>query len=362
MPDARASAIAMYGPRGVCLHDGGLIVADSGNHRLLLWQSLPTQHHAPADVVIGQNTFTSEAPGLLHLPTGVAVVGGRLVVCDAWHHRVLVWNRVPTENNAAPDSVIGQEDLGGVTENRGGPPIRGSLYWPYGVGFNAHWFCIADTGNRRVLVWRGVPEPGQTPEGVIGQAGFERGEENRGEGVGPRSFRWPHGVCIHNGTLFIADAGNHRVLVWNERSGGVEGAMAGEPASHAIGQADLFGAREWPYGPQGCGALRFPYAIGRMSERELAIADTANNRVLLLDADAAAASNVGAASVLGQADFDGSGENRWERVDPTTLCWPYGVSCQDGMIAIADSGNNRVMVWEREPRLADPGEAGDGRA
>ena len=58
--------------------------------------------------------------------------------------------------------------------------------------------------------------------------------------------------------------------------------------------------------------------------------------------------------VLGQGDFDSAGENRWEAVRDDTLCWPYGLALADGgsrdgaggLLAVADSGNNRVMLWD----------------
>ena len=53
-----------------------------------------------------------------------------------------------------------------------------------------------------------------------------------------------------------------------------------------------------------------------------------------------------ALDVVGQSGFAGSGENRWESVSANTLCWPYGICFHQGKLAIADSGNNRVMLWD----------------
>jgi hypothetical protein len=50
--------------------------------------------------------------------------------------------------------------------------------------------------------------------------------------------------------------------------------------------------------------------------------------------------------VLGQPDFDASGENNWKAVTSSSLCWPYGLCLHRGRLAIADSGNNRVMIWQ----------------
>ena len=50
--------------------------------------------------------------------------------------------------------------------------------------------------------------------------------------------------------------------------------------------------------------------------------------------------------VLAQPDMDANGENRWDAVADDSLCWPYGLCLAGNRLAIADSGNNRVMVWE----------------
>ncbi len=81
-------------------------------------------------------------------------------------------------------------------------------------------------------------------------------------------------------------------------------------------------------------------------QRRLAVADTANNRVLLWNDFPLDDTNVSPAAVLGQLDFDGNGENRWDAVTKDTLCWPYGIHFHNGQLAIADSGNNRVMIWD----------------
>lgn len=46
---------------------------------------------------------------------------------------------------------------------------------------------------------------------------------------------------------------------------------------------------------------------------------------------------------------DVNGENRWSRVEHDTFCWPYGLSHHGEHLAVADSGNNRVMVWRVGP-------------
>jgi hypothetical protein len=337
LPDAQPTPAHLYAPRGVYLNDDVLVVVDSGNHRVLIWYGMPGTDHAAADVVIGQADFTSEGSKLFHLPTGVAVHAGALYVADAWHHRILVWHRIPERNGAAPDAAIGQRDLAGVEVNRGGSVSRTSMYWPYGVSVVDGNLYVADTGNRRVLIWDGVPLKDEPPSRVLGQSDFESNGENRGVGVDERSFRWAHDVAGDASRTFVADAGDHRVL-------GFDAPIAGDAkATLVIGQPTFASSSEYGYAPQGPAKLRFPYSIS-YDRGTLAVADTANNRVLLFDRPAAGA-GASAYAVVGQTGFDANGENEWKAVTPATLCWPYGIHLHAGKLAIADSGNNRVMIW-----------------
>lgn len=346
LPNALPSASQMYAPRGVFFDDDYLVVADSGNHRVLIWHGLPQHDSQPADSVIGQTGFEYEGPNAagrgpengLHLPTGVAIIEGRLFVADAWHHRILFWNTVPQQNGAPPDGVIGQSRLDGTEPNRGGPITATGLYWPYGFGMIAGWFYITDTGNRRVLGWQGVPEPDQPPRLILGQDSGDVGEDNRGAPVCAKSFRWPHAVAGDSRVLYVADAGDHRLLGWSPRP------IADRNADLVIGQENFETAAEFPYAPQGPRKLRFPYAVASEGET-LAVADTANNRVLLWDRLPLAYPAPPPDQVMGQDSFEGNGENRWKAVTSETLCWPYGIWLHGDKLAIADSGNNRVMIW-----------------
>jgi hypothetical protein len=341
LPDASPTPSTMYAPRGVCLTDDAVIVADTGNHRILIWHDgIDGPDHGPADVVLGQPDATSEGPKLFFLPTGLAVIDGRLVVCDAWHHRLLVWDTVPTRGDEAHSIVLGQPDLGGVTEGCG--PQQ--FYWPFGCALVDGTFWVTDTGNRRVLGWRGgIPEPGQGADVVLGQVDLDHRGENRDGPVAANSLRWPHAVCGVGDLLIVADAGNHRILGWR-------GPMAAERAADVVmGQGAFTTAAEFPYRPQGPRALRFPYAVAASPSGALFVADTSNNRIAIIDDAGAtlAAEPVGAPfdRVLGQRDLDANGENRWSRVEHDSLCWPYGLAYHDRALAVADSGNNRVMLW-----------------
>ena len=359
LPSAEPTDRFLYAPRGVYFDDDVLVVTDSGNHRVLIWHGVPEADGRPADVVLGQPDFFSEGPRAggddvvrgMHLPTGVAVIAGRLIVADAWHHRLLVWDAVPQTSFAPPDHVLGQPSPEAVTPNRGGEITARGMYWPYGFGLVGGIFYVTDTGNRRILGWRGLPEPEQPADFVMGQDAPSDGYENRGRAVGPDTYRWPHDVAGDDDVLFIADAGNHRVLGWApppERDA---------PARLVLGQEDFATAFEMPHTPPGPSRMRFPYAVSLCGNR-LAVADTANNRVLVWHEAPREGAFHPADEVLGQADFSTAGENRWTAVTKETLCWPYGLHQHGNRIAVADSGNNRVVIWKVE----EPAKAQAGRA
>ncbi len=384
LPPAKPSMAWMYSPRGVFLGERQLVVADSGNHRVLIWHELPCCDEQPADVVLGQPDGETEGHGAggrgpergMNLPTGVLIHDGRLVVADAWHHRILVWDTVPQADDVAPDLVLGQPDASSVQENRGGECSASTFYWPFGIALVGSTFWVADTGNRRLLGWRsGIPDPGQPADIVLGQPDPSAREENRGGAAGPASFRWPHDITGNEDLMLVADAGDHRILGWSPPPD------ADRDADLVLGQADFTTADEWPYGPHTNDRFRFPYAVcldaggqersdsgidtggqersdsgidtggqersdsGIDTGGRLAVADTANNRVLLWDE--VPVDGRGADHVLAQPDFGSNGENRWTSVQRDTLCWPYGLSMRGDTLAVADSGNNRVMVWKQ---------------
>ena len=53
-----------------------------------------------------------------------------------------------------------------------------------------------------------------------------------------------------------------------------------------------------------------------------------------------------ATRLAGQHGFADKGDNRWQAAARDSLCWPYNVAASDDTAVIADSGNNRVLLWE----------------
>src|SRR5258708_2756865 len=113
-------------PTAVATDGRILAVADTDNNRVLLWLSIPSNNGQPADVVLGQPDFktassnfgggnTPSAKGLRG-PQGVWIQSGRLFVADTQNHRLLIWNSVPSGNAAPADLVVGQPNFSTYVE------------------------------------------------------------------------------------------------------------------------------------------------------------------------------------------------------------------------------------------------------
>lgn len=349
----------LFGPRGACVAGASLWVCDTGHHRLLGWSSVPTDDQHPADWLVGQPDFEHEGrngkadpgPASLNVPTGVCACGDGLAVADAWNHRVLIWHRPPAGLNVPADVVLGQGDFTSVEGNRGGSEAAADhLFWPYGVLWDGARLWVTDTGNRRVLMWNGIPTAnGQPADRVLGQAGFHRRDENGGGDPSASSMRWPHSVAIWGGRLCVADAGNNRIMVWNTAA-----PTDNQPCDVVLGQQDaqLVDHNQSLYWPS-AGGLNMPYGIAAIGDWLLS-ADTANSRVIAWHQDECT-TGAEARALTGQVEFNAKGDNRWQAPVRDSLCWPYAVSgavCSLGSVAVvADSGNNRVLLWRIAPEL-----------
>lgn len=251
-----------------------LLVSDSTNNRLLVWNRLPVVNGAPAGLVLGQTSFDTgdEALGAdgLSGPGGVWTDGTTLLVCNRNAHRVLLWQHWPIENGAPADLVLGQAAFD--TADLPDPPTASSMGNPVGVFFDGEKLFVADSLNNRVLVWNGMPAAdGQAADFVIGQTDLVTGLPNGGGPVGPAGMSGPTAVLVASGSLFVADTTNRRVLVFTPvpEESGVE-------ASAVLGHADLASGDLEPPGPATMGRPQGMTAV----DDQLFVVDRDWNRVL----------------------------------------------------------------------------------
>jgi hypothetical protein len=221
------SAAGLRGPSSAHLTPTGrLVVADSSNNRVLIWNQVTSGPLGDADVVLGQQTMitcaangggASPSDSTLSGPNSVWSDGNRLIVADTANHRVLVWDTLPTTSFQPATTVLGQRGFADAQRNAGGGAIPSamSLDTPVAVDVNeAGQLAVVDEQNNRVLVWNRIPAAGahgQAADQVIGKSGFTDGDANP---PSDRTLAEPQGVRFHGSDLIVVDHENNRLLVW----------------------------------------------------------------------------------------------------------------------------------------------------
>src|SRR5262249_39695353 len=152
-------------------------------------------------LVLGQPNFTTyvepdltqakqdaTANNLLN-PVSVTSDGTRLYVTDLGHHRVLIWNSIPTQNQQPADVVVGQPDLVSAIPD------------------NAFTGTAATTaGDKNV----------ETPVMCTISNGTDSNSKPTYPSLCASTLSFPRYALSDGTSLFIADGGNDRVLIFNQ--------------------------------------------------------------------------------------------------------------------------------------------------
>ncbi|CAA0103064.1 Uncharacterised protein [BD1-7 clade bacterium] len=257
------SAATLNSPETFIISDGKLIVTDTSNNRVLIWNTLPTVSGVAADVVLGHDNFTcgdidtptvepitllpvnpeeaeTDEPLSIGSPGGVWSNGEMLIVADSDNDQLLIWQSFPTTNNQEPDLIIGPEIMVAGTEDTAPSESEEpetlevtSLDFPYHLYSNGNQLFLSDFENNRVLVWNTLPtSTNQEPDVILGQSNLQANTENddnqdgqsdrvdNGESettrvTSARTLSNPAGAYTANNQLIITDEGNSRYLIFN---------------------------------------------------------------------------------------------------------------------------------------------------
>ena len=424
------SANSLNGPQGAAVDaNGNLFVADVSNNRVLVFFSpIPMAKpsgppgnfgDATADLAIGQPDLVSGAcnqGGGATLATlcmapffgvGIAVDGsGDLYVADTKNDRALEYNGpfgYGQTNNPAADLVFEGNNLaqpsGVAADSNGnfyvsseshnqvyeytqpvplktadllnlmiGPgaqnPNAASLQFPMGLAIDAvNNLYVADQANNRVLEFNEGSSPAdKVANGAGGQINLSHNAPNYVDAVGENA---PGGIAVDASSdpphrhLYVADSTNNRVLGWND----VSSYVSAQPADIAIGQPDLFsykcnnGVAGGDVAGLGPDSLCGPARMAVDQKGNLYVADSANNRVLVYNTPFNAASGEPGAGD-GSADFVyGQGG-----AFTTRNCNLKGASattlCNPAAVALDGAGNIYIAdAWNN--RVLEFAKAGD---
>jgi hypothetical protein len=294
------SADTLNNPTYVALDSaGGLYIADRDNHRALYYAP---DGDTTADRVYGQfgsfvlNVVNNDGSGLISgvggpsadnlgvyaLTLAVDAAGG-LYISDSSSHRVLYY---APDGNTTADRVYGQfGNFNTAAKNNDGSGSSGavsanSLNFPRGVAFDAAGgVYIADRDNHRVLYF--APDGDTTADRVYGQAGsFSSNTANMGGAVTADSLSSPRALVIDAvGGLYVADAGNNRVLYFAPGGDTTADWVFGQFGSFTTGVPNNDGS-----GASGLPSAQNLNGVQGMAlhNGSLYLSDTNNNRLLVV--------------------------------------------------------------------------------
>lgn len=216
------SATQLDNPTSAMIAGNRLFVVDQGNSRVLIWNSIPTTNGVAADVVVGQDDFVTatadEGADRLNRPSDLWTDGFRLLVADTGNNRVLLWDQIPRSNGKDASLVIGQADFFRTTSGTSAAALRA----PLSVTSDGVRIYVADAGNHRVAVMDAFPIlSGESFDTLYGQQEFSYRVANdddqdleRDDQPSARVLDTPTGVHVADGVLIVSDRNNHRALMF----------------------------------------------------------------------------------------------------------------------------------------------------
>ncbi len=362
------TASSLNNPTGVASLTSGLVVADAGDNRLLVYPS-PTTSSA-ATSVIGQNSFNDSSPNKgggdasansFSAPTDIASGNQELYVADTKNNRVLVFTLSPAGVGASATRVIGQLDFPYT-----GPNIVDGRGFYFANGFPAGAVLdssvtptrlyVPDTFNNRILGYSDFThlKNGQPADIVIGQPDFNRSVINypSGDAATPNSsgLYQPTALTVDSaGNLYVTDSGNGRVLRFPAPF--ASGKTALEEADLVLGQSsftsDITDATDVTLGtPVGIALTADGFNATKTDSGWLVVADAQQNRVVLFKKPFTSGMSINV--VLGQPGFTSSTASNTQRGFNS----PRGVAVdpQDHVL-VADTTNSRVQVFDQAVNL-----------
>lgn len=362
------SASTLSGPTTALFAGSRVVVADTENHRVLVWNTLPQAAGAPADLVLGQASMTGRKPNRdrgdldedghsdasldgMFYPTGLASDGTRLFVSDRAQHRILVWDTFPTQSGQQADRELGQSTGSGVLPNRGQgsfATVADGLFLPTALVLDGTSLFVADTENNRVLRWDDV-NAAPTLGRVYGQVdGSSVANANVGAGgsvisglaqapaTAPGSVLRPVGLAVAGGRVFVSERDSNRVHVF-ERDTGAEVSVLGHATLGSGAEND---------GGVGARSLASPAGLAT-DATTLWIADSANHRVVGVPLAEAATTNAAATRRIGQASWSQNGYSRSLPVSAGGSPRPSAVALTPESLYVAETSYNRVLVYDR---------------
>ncbi|CAF5011905.1 unnamed protein product, partial [Rotaria sp. Silwood1] len=295
-------------PTSIMLDPYGYIyVLDTGNARVQKW--FPGD---PYGITILSATMSS--------PMGMSLdFSGNLFIADTSYHRVLSFPLScpsPTTTTTQPPTISQSQICStgiwnqtftvtaGITSSLGATTTL--LNYPADIGFDGFSnMYVADRANHRIQLFRSGQTVGTTVAGTTGTAGGTYAQLSS-----------PYGITVtQNGTMFIMDTNNYRVLRW----------QLGDPMGYIVAGGNGAGGAFTQIGTSYCLFVDNQYNVY--------ISENSNHRVTVWYNQ-----NKTAGALVAGGNGLGSSAER--------LNYPWGLYVDSNQtVYIADASNHRVQRW-----------------
>ena len=339
-----AGTTGLHAPYDVALDTvhGKLYVADGANHRVLRYAYPLTGNQPNAELVFGQPDFLGGTAGTsqntFNNIRGLAVDGtGRLWVSEFTNNRVVWFNSAYAiaTNQPYASGVLGQKDF----ISGGAATTQNGMRSPYGLTVDATGrIYVADAGNNRVLRFDNAADKanGTNADGVLGQPDFT----SNTAALTQNGMNTPRGVAVYGASLFVAERNAARVLRFDNAAGRVNGANA----DGVLGQADFISNVQ----SLSQGGMEYPGRLAADGSGRLYVSDGFNfDRVVIFHNAANRPNGANADFVLGQPDFVSAGAGLAQnRISLDSSAGGMAVDDLNHILILADFGNNRVLLYQ----------------
>lgn len=283
-------------------------------------------------------------------PQGIAVDNSvsppNIYIADTANNRVLGFHyNTQLTAGATADIVLGQTDRFSNLPQGPGTARTTGLNSPTAIAVDAAGnVYVADTGNNRIVRF---PQPFNQPAGyqfpdiVIGQLTFGTNTGNLG-GISAFSLLLNSGSYIgrnglafdSSGNLWVADTGNNRVLRFNVST--LKPNPSGIPADTVLGQA-AFNTNQQAASATTANGFYRPTGLTFDAAGNLYVSDEGSRILVFAPNPASGASAIRIAGLDPNSGSPGA----------TAIAFnvPQGIAATSTNLLVADSNNNRVMVF-----------------
>lgn len=298
-----------------------------------------------ASSVIGQTDFGPSSAGRsqsnIQAPDDVAIcpITKKVFISEVSNHRILRFaSYEAVQNGGQAEAVIGQ----GNYSNASFSATRINLRFPRGIFVDNEgtlWVC--DSGNSRVLWFDDaaeLPEFDPPASGVLGQTMFTT--SNNPSTSTQSSMDNPNDCVVESdGTLWVADIDDHRVLRFDNARMKLNGANA----DGVLGQDDFVSSSSStsPVADE----FNTPSCLAINDSGTLWVSDIGNLRVLRFNSAKTKSDGANADAVLGQNNLT-SNTNYGSSDYAINSCYGMAWDSRNNTLFVSGIGYHRILVFQ----------------